>query len=82
MAGEIEVRIGGSGVVSGDEAKPDAATEARCSLCGAKAEAVASVAADTFACADCLRARLEAMSVARWRLRDPSPGLPWGKVSG
>ena len=46
MADEIEVRIGGSGVVAGEQVKPDAATEARCSLCGAAAEVVASVRAE------------------------------------
>ena len=50
---------------------------------------VASVtpqAAGPFACKDCLRQRLEAMTVASWMMREAERGqvggLPWGKVSG
>ena len=84
MSEQIEVRIAGRGVVAGDEVTEDTGVEVTCALCGGAAEAVASVGgASTFACADCLRARLEAMSIARFRLREPgASGLPWGKVSG
>jgi hypothetical protein len=76
---EVHVRHGGR-IVDG-ELKPDAGTVARCDICAAEAEAVASVA-KIFACAACLRERLDALSVARFRLRESSSGsLPWGKVT-
>ncbi|MCA9518238.1 MAG: hypothetical protein KC635_25050 [Myxococcales bacterium] len=80
--GEIEVRVHGAGVVNGDAVKIDEATEGLCSVCGGEADAVASLSPGTFACADCLRARLDAVSVARWRLKaNPQGGLPWGKLT-
>lgn len=79
----IEVRVAGRGRVRDGADTVDPATEARCDLCGADAPEVASVAADTFACASCLRRRLEAMTVARYVLRedDGRGSLPWGKIS-
>lgn len=83
MAAGIEVRVHERGVVRGDEVREDAATRAACGLCGREVDSVAAVTADVFACATCLRERLEAMSVARWRMKELRPqGLPWGKVSG
>lgn len=85
MSDGIEVRVAGSGVVRGDEIAPDASTEARCGVCGQERGAVVSVSGGVYACPDCLRARLDALSVARWRLREATPGasgLPWGKISG
>ena len=82
----IEVRLTGRGVVVGEDVRTDAEIKADCGLCGRSVEAVASVAApgaaDAYACPDCLRARLDALSVARWRLRSDTEGhLPWGKVT-
>lgn len=85
MSKGIEVRIGGRGRVVGGEVEESERTRAACSLCGVEVEAVASVGAPdaaAFACAGCLRERLDALSVARYRLRGPGAGLPWGKVSG
>jgi len=85
---EIEVKVAGVGVVVGDEARLDAGTAARCDVCSADVGMVASVpgaggAID--ACPDCLRGRLDAMSVARWRLQQQSGEaggrLPWGKLT-
>ncbi len=84
--GAIEVRIGGRGSVRDGAVQRDSKAAARCDLCDADADAVASTARDgagPFACKACLRARLEAMTVGAYLLRDPEdPGLPWGKVSG
>jgi hypothetical protein len=77
----IEVRVHGQGSVAGDHIRADIQTEAACALCGRHRDAVASLGDGRYACADCMRERLEAMSVARWRLREGS-GLPWGKISG
>ncbi|MFT7581451.1 MAG: hypothetical protein ACI9MR_003127 [Myxococcota bacterium] len=82
----IRVRVAGQGEVDGDAVNASAATEATCNLCGNAAASVASLDVGTtpatFACADCLRARLEAMSVARWRFQSAgTAGLPWGKIT-
>lgn len=81
---DVEVRVGGHGVVTGEEARAAADTEARCDLCDDARDAVASLSATgvgaPYACPDCLRGRLEAVSVARWRFR-ASSGLPWGKLT-
>jgi hypothetical protein len=46
-------------------------------------EAAAALGEGTSACAACLRDRLDALSVARFRLRESRSGsLPWGKVTG
>ena len=90
MAHAIEVRIAGKGVVRAGAAQPDPSQAARCDLCSAEVDAVASTGADggaPFACKACLRDRLEAMTVGSWQLREaasakPEGGLPWGKVSG
>ena len=79
----IEVRIAGKGVVRGEEIESNEATVARCHLCGEDCDLVASLTAEVDACRDCLRARLDASSVAAWRLREPSKaGLPWGSIAG
>lgn len=81
---DVEVQVGGHGVVTGDEAQDAPTTEARCDLCAGGSDAVASLSATgagaPYACRDCLRERLEAISVARWRFRTSS-GLPWGKIT-
>lgn len=83
----IEVRIAGRGSVREGKAKADPAQVAKCDLCGAEADAVASTSSAggaPFACKACLRGRLEAMTVGTWLLRESGDegGLPWGKVSG
>jgi hypothetical protein len=85
MAIPIEVRVAGLGSMIGPEIKADPAASALCGLCGQSAEVVVSVSTspEAFACPPCLRERLDAVSVARFRLRDAAAGgIPWGKVSG
>jgi hypothetical protein len=87
MASNIEVRVDGRGIVTGTEAREDTAIRAVCSNCGQTSDVVASLGgadggAKMFACAGCLRERLDAMSVARYRMKEASPGIPWGKNSG
>lgn len=85
----IDVEITGCGRVRGEDVQADPSVVARCSLCGSQVEAAVSIsvppAAGTsaLACANCLRARLDALSVGRFRLREPqTSGIPWGKISG
>jgi hypothetical protein len=85
MAAAIEVRVGGRGVASAEELRMDPATQAKCDLCEKDLDAVVSVGRAggpaVFACAECIRERLGAMSIARWRLKDDHK-TPWGKISG
>jgi hypothetical protein len=82
----IEVRIAQRGSVRDGTATRDAQQAARCDLCQADVDAVASTHPEgggPFACKSCLRSRLEAMTVGTYLLReDGDGGLPWGKVSG
>lgn len=86
MSASIEVRIGGRGSVRDGAVTRNMAEAARCDLCDAEVDAVASTTKTggaPFACKACLRTRLEAMTVGSYLLRTPEdPGLPWGKVSG
>lgn len=83
MASGIEVRVHERGVVCGDEVREDESVRAACALCGRESDSVAAVGAGVYACSPCLRERLEAMSVARWRMKELRPQkIPWGKVSG
>lgn len=79
----ITVKVTGCGTMVGAELTRDASTHAECTLCSSHVEAVASVG-KAFVCAVCLRDRLDALSVGRFRLREgqASQGIPWGKVSG
>lgn len=78
----IDVHVTGGGSIIGGELRTDAAVVASCSLCSTKVEAAAALGEGTFACAACLRERLDALSVARFRLRESRSGaLPWGKVT-
>lgn len=78
----IDVQVTGGGTISNGELKIDSSTHARCGLCARDVEATAAIA-ETTACAQCLRERLDAMSVARFRLRESrTSSLPWGKVTG
>lgn len=85
MAASIEVRVNGRGVAAGEDLRVDTATQATCDLCAKELDAVVSVSGPNgpaaFACAECIRERLGAISVARWRLQDAHK-TPWGKVSG
>jgi hypothetical protein len=79
----IDVHVTGAGTISNGELRIDPKAAARCTLCGRDVEASASLADAATACAPCLRDRLDALSVARFRLRESSSGsLPWGKVTG
>jgi hypothetical protein len=84
--GAIEVRIAGRGSVRDGNAEADAGQAAHCDLCGKDADIVVSTTVGgtaPFACKDCLRGRLEAMTLAAWLLREAGDAkLPWGKVSG
>lgn len=78
----IDVHVTGGGTITNGELKIDATAHARCGLCARDVEASAAIG-DTHACANCLRERLDALSVARFRLRESrSSSLPWGKVTG
>ena len=78
----IDVHVTGGGRTRNGELEIDSATHARCGLCAREVEAAAAIAG-TYACANCLRERLDAMSVARFRLRESrTSSLPWGKVTG
>jgi hypothetical protein len=79
----IDVHVTGGGTIIGGELRPDGQVVATCSLCSGKVDASAALASGAFACANCLRERLDALSVARFRLRESRSGaLPWGKVTG
>ncbi len=85
MASGIEVRVQGKGVEKDGHTTKSASQAAHCDLCGTDVDMVASTGAGgtgPFGCKSCLRERLEAMTLARWHLRDPGEGTPWGKVSG
>lgn len=82
---EIEVRVHGRGSVRGGEPTENTQIEACCDLCGVTTDAVVSVTSDgkaPFACKNCLRERLESVTVALYLLREQKQGLPWGKISG
>lgn len=83
MPATIAVKVDARGEVRDGHKTVAASTVARCDLCGQTTDAVASIAADAYACKTCLRLRLEAITVALYELREPgTSGLPWGKVSG
>jgi hypothetical protein len=79
---DITVRVAGKGSVTGEQVVRDPATVAACDVCGGQADLVVSMGA-VWACKPCIRARLDATSVAAWQLRDAGgPGLPWGTNAG
>ncbi|MBX7081931.1 MAG: hypothetical protein K1X88_22185 [Nannocystaceae bacterium] len=86
MPSIIAVRVDRRGEVRDGHKTVDTGVAARCDLCGAVVDAVASLTPEgsgAFACKSCLRMRLEAITVALYELREPGgAGLPWGKVSG
>ncbi len=78
----IDVHVSQAGSIVAGELKTDPTIVAKCTLCARTVEAVAAIGEGT-ACAVCLRERLDALSVARFRLCEPkSTGTPWGKVTG
>jgi hypothetical protein len=82
MIAAIDVHVTEGGRIIGGEVTIDARTIARCTLCGRDVESSASLTGGQFACAPCLRERLDALSVARFRLKESGSGTPWGKVTG
>ena len=78
----IDVHVSQGGSIVGGEVRADAKIVAHCTLCGHEVESSASLGAGGFACGPCLRERLDALSVARFRLRESGSGTPWGKVTG
>ena len=80
----IDVQISGGGTVSNGAVSVDPTTKASCSLCSKPVDAAVAIGPDRTACAPCLRDRLDALSVARFRLQDSMGprSTPWGKVTG
>lgn len=78
----IDVQVSNGGSIVGGDVRPDPKLVARCSLCTREVESSALLAAGAYACAPCLRERLDALSVARFRLKESGSGTPWGKVTG
>lgn len=78
----IDVHVTHGGSIVGGELRADPKLVARCTLCARDVESSAALGALGFACAPCLRARLDALSVARFRLTESGSGTPWGKVTG
>jgi hypothetical protein len=82
MIAAIDVHVTQGGTIVGGELNPNARLVAHCALCGQDVESAASLTNGQFACAPCLRERLDALSVARFRLKESGSGTPWGKVTG
>jgi hypothetical protein len=78
----IDVHVSQGGSIVGGDVRPDAKLVAKCTLCARDVESAASLGSSGFACAPCLRERLDALSVARFRLKESGSGTPWGKVTG
>ena len=78
----IDVHVSRGGSIVHGEVRIDVGMIARCTVCGSDVESSASLGSAGFACAPCLRERLDALSVARFRLRESGSGTPWGKVTG
>jgi hypothetical protein len=79
----IDVHVTGGGTISDGELRADPTTAARCTLCARDVEASAGIGEAATACASCLRERLDALSIARFRLCESrTSSLPWGKVTG
>jgi hypothetical protein len=82
MIAAIDVHVTEGGTIIGGEVSLDARLIAHCVLCGRDVESSASLTRGQYACAPCLRERLDALSVARFRLKESGGGTPWGKVTG
>ena len=79
----IDVHVSKAGRIQNGELTTDTSMVAKCTLCNKDVEAAAALDKTQYACANCLRERLDALSVARFRLTESSSrSLPWGKVTG
>lgn len=79
----IDVHVSKAGRIQNGQLTADPGVIAKCTLCNANVDATAALGALGHACANCLRERLDALSVARFRLTEGSPrSSPWGKVTG
>lgn len=78
----IDVHVSQGGSIIGGDVRIDAKEIARCTLCAREVESSAALGPGASACAPCLRERLDALSVARFRLKESGSGTPWGKVTG
>jgi hypothetical protein len=80
----IDVQVTSGGTISNGTMAADPTTVARCSLCSKEVDVSVAIGPDRTACAPCLRDRLDAMSVARFRLHTSAEprSIPWGKVTG
>lgn len=80
----IDVQVTGGGTVKNGAVNVDPTMKASCSLCSKAVDVAVTIGPDRTACAACLRDRLDAISVARFRLQDSSApkSIPWGKVTG
>jgi hypothetical protein len=79
----IDVHVTGGGSISNGELRVDANAVAQCNLCSRDVDAAVTIGPARSACAACLRDRLDALSVARFRLPTSGTGsIPWGKVTG
>jgi len=80
----IDVQVSGGGTVTNGAVHLDPTMKASCSLCTKPVDVSVTIGPDRTACAQCLRDRLDAISVARFRLQDSSApkSIPWGKVTG
>ncbi len=78
----IDVLVTGGGTISNGKLSADPSAVARCTVCSKQVEAAASLGPGLTACAPCLRDRLDALSVARFRLQESGGPIPWGKVTG
>lgn len=78
----IDVHVTRGGIIKNGDVQTDPSVVARCTICAKEVDASVTIGDDT-ACAACLRDRLDALSVARFRLKESrSSVLPWGKVTG
>jgi hypothetical protein len=78
----IDVHVTRGGTITNGNLRADATVVARCTVCEKDVDASVSIGTGT-ACAVCLRDRLDALSVARFRLSESrTSSLPWGKVTG
>lgn len=83
LSAMIDVHVSKAGRIQNGELTTDTGTVAKCTLCNANVEATAALGSLGHACANCLRERLDALSVARFRLMEGAPrSSSWGKVTG
>ena len=78
----IDVHVSKVGSIVAGQVRAEEKLVARCALCERDVDSAAALAGGQFACAPCLRERLDALSVARFRLVESGSGTPWGKSAG